>query len=141
VEDAALRVLAAANQPDYRTIADFCKIHQKALEGLFQQVLRLAMKADTIKLVCVALDGSKVKANASKHKSMSCGRIWQEEIALKKDVRRLHDQAEAADDESVRYVKGGAGDAGISPIGIQRVSCRSRLLFPIAMPDILIAPQ
>jgi transposase len=111
VEDVAFRVLAAGNQPDFRTISDFRKIHHKALEGLFQQVLRLAMKAGAIKLGRVALDGSKVKANASKHKAMSYGRMKQEERALKKEVRKLLAQAEAADDEEdTRYGKDKSGD-------------------------------
>jgi len=111
VEDVAFRVLAAGNQPDFRTISDFRKIHHKALEGLFQQVLRLAMKAGAIKMGRVALDGSKVKANASKHKAMSYGRMKQEERALKKEVRRLLAQADAADDEEdTCYGKDKSGD-------------------------------
>jgi transposase len=111
VEDVAFRVLAAGNQPDFRTISDFRKIHHKALEDLFQQVLRLAMKAGAIKLGRVALDGSKVKANASKHKAMSYGRMKQEERALKKEVRKLLDQAAAADEEEdARYGKDKSGD-------------------------------
>ena len=61
-------MLAAANQPDFRTISDFRKIHLEALEQLFQQVLRLALEAGAMKLGRVALDGTKMKANASKHK-------------------------------------------------------------------------
>ena len=111
VEDVAFRVLAAGNQPDFRTISDFRKIHHKALEGLFQQVLRLAMKAGAIKLGRVALDGSKVKANASKHKAMSYGRMKEEERALKDEVRRLLAQAKAADDEEdARYGNDKSGD-------------------------------
>ena len=111
VEDVAFRVLAAGNQPDFRTISDFRKIHHKALEGLFQQVLRLAMKAGAIKLGRVALDGSKVKANASKHKAMSYGRMKQEERALRKEVRNLLAQAEEADRaEDARYGKDKSGD-------------------------------
>jgi transposase len=111
IEDVAFRVLAAGNRPDFRTISDFRKIHHKALEDLFQQVLRLAMKAGAIKLGRVALDGSKVKANASKHKAMSYGRMKQEERALKKEVRKLLDQAAAADDEEdARYGKDKSGD-------------------------------
>ena len=68
IEDVAFRVLAAGNQPDFRTISDFRKIHHKALEGLFKQVLQLALTAGAIKVGRVALDGTKVKANASKHK-------------------------------------------------------------------------
>jgi transposase len=111
IEDVAFRVLAAGNQPDFRTISDFRKIHHKALEGLFQQVLRLAVKAGAIKLGRVALDGSKVKANASKHKAMSYGRMKQEERALQKEVQRLLAQAETADhEEDARYGKDKSGD-------------------------------
>src|SRR5258708_7887725 len=71
VEDVAFRVLAAGNQPDFRTISEFRRLHLKALEELFRQVLRLALEVGALKLGRVALDGSKVKANASKHKAMS----------------------------------------------------------------------
>ena len=73
VEDVAFRVLAAGNQPDFRTIADFRKLHLRALEELFQQVLRLVLEVGALKLGRVALDGSKVRANASKHKAME---LW-----------------------------------------------------------------
>src|SRR5580692_4053526 len=79
VEDVAFRVLAAGNEPDFRTISDFRKLHLQALEELFQQMLRLTLETGMMKLGRVALDGSKVKANASKHKAMSYGRcrlVW-----------------------------------------------------------------
>jgi transposase len=111
VEDVAFRVLAAGNQPDFRTISDFRKIHYKALEDIFQQVLRLAMKAGAIKLGSVALDGSKVKANASKHKAMSYGRMKAEERTLRKEVKKLLARAKAADDEEdTWYGKDKSGD-------------------------------
>lgn len=111
VEDVAFRVLAAGNQPDFRTISDFRKIHYRVLEDIFQQVLRLAMKAGAIKLGSVALDGSKVKANASKHKAMSYGRMKAEERTLRKEVKKLLARAKAADDEEdTRYGKDKSGD-------------------------------
>jgi transposase len=111
VEDVAFRVLAANNQPDFRTISDFRKIHHKALEGLFQQVLHLALEAGAIKLGRVALDGTKVKANASKHKAMSYARMKEEERSLREEVRELLAQAKAADDEEdARYGKNKSGD-------------------------------
>jgi transposase len=111
IEDIAFRVLAAGNQPDFRTISDFRKIHHKALEGLFQQVLRLALNAGAIKLGRVALDGTKVKANASKHKAMSYGRMKEDERRLREEVRNLLAQAKAADDEEdSRYGKDKSGD-------------------------------
>src|SRR6202790_4426865 len=104
VEDVAFRVLAAGNQPDIRTISDFRKLHLKALEELFEQVLRLAFRGGTLKLGRVALDGSKVKANASKHKAMSYGRMQETEKRLREEVRKLLNQAEAADkEEDKRY--------------------------------------
>ena len=99
VEDVAFRVLAAGNEPDFRTLADFRKNHLKALEELFQQVLRLALEVGALKLGRVALDGSKVKANASKHKAMSYGRMEETEKRLRKEVRELLKQAEAVDEE------------------------------------------
>src|SRR5258706_7972548 len=69
VEDVAFRYLAAGNQPDYRTIAEYRHRHLGALAGLFVQVLKLCQEAGLVKLGHVSLDGTKVKANASKHKA------------------------------------------------------------------------
>ena len=111
VEDVAFRVLAAGNQPDFRTIADFRKFHLQALEALFQQVLRLVLEVGALKLGRVALDGSKVKANASKHKAMSYGRMGETEKRLREEVRRLLKQAEATDEEEdKRYGRERQGD-------------------------------
>jgi len=123
VEDVAFRVLAAGNQPDFRTISDFRKLHLKALEELFEQVLRLAFEVGTLKLGRVALDGSKVKANASKHKAMSYGRMQETEKRLKKEVRELLQQAEAADEEEdSRY--GGDRQGDELPEELQRRETR-----------------
>src|SRR6266705_6388163 len=75
VEDVAFRVLAAGNHPDFRTLSDFRKLHLRALQELFGQVLRITLETGTMKLGRVVLDGSKVKANASKHKARSYGRM------------------------------------------------------------------
>ena len=82
-EDIAFRVLAANNAPDFRTISDFRKDHLRALAGLFLQVLKLCQKAGLVKLGHVALDGTKIKANASKHKAMSYKRMQEEERVLR----------------------------------------------------------
>ena len=74
-EDIAFRVLAANNTPDFRTISDFRKDHLSALGELFLQVLALCQQAGLVKLGHVALDGTKVRANASRHKAMSYGRM------------------------------------------------------------------
>jgi Transposase DDE domain/Transposase domain (DUF772) len=111
VEDIAFRVLAAGNQPDFRTISDFRKIHLKTLEGLFEQVLKIALEAGAMKIGRVALDGTKVKANASKHKAMSYDRMQEKEKQLRAEVKQLLEQAEAADaEEDKRYGKDLRGD-------------------------------
>src|SRR5580700_5520393 len=110
-EDIGFRVLAAGNQPDFRTISDFRKRHLAALQGLFDQVLQIALQAGTMKLGRVVLDGSKVKANASKHKAMSYGRMQEEEKRLKEEVKRLLEEAEKVDgEEDARYGREQSGD-------------------------------
>lgn len=94
-EDIAFRVLAAGNTPDFRTISDFRKQHLAALGGLFGQVL--AQQAGLVKLGHVALDGTKLRANASKHKAMSYGRMQTEEARLAAEVAALLQRAEATD--------------------------------------------
>jgi transposase len=123
VEDVAFRVLAAGNQPDFRTIADFRKLHLQALEELFQQVLRLVFEVGALKLGRVALDGSKVRANASKHKAMSYGRMEETEKRLREEVQELLKQAEAADEEEdQRY--GRERQGGELPEELQRRETR-----------------
>ncbi len=88
-------------RPDFRTISDFRQRHLTALAGLFVQVLRLCRKAGLVTLGHVALDGTKLKANASKHKAMSYGRMQSREAeleaAIRAEVDRLLAQAEAED--------------------------------------------
>ncbi|MDH4344157.1 MAG: IS1182 family transposase [Nitrospira sp.] len=96
-EDVAFRVLAANQRPDFRTLSDFRKQHLPALAELFVQVLKLCQRAGLVKLGHIALDGTKLKANASKHKAMSYGRMVTEEARLTAEVTRLLAQAEAAD--------------------------------------------
>lgn len=98
-EDIALRVLAADNRPDFRTISNFRKIHLKALEALFGQVLRLALEAGALKIGRVALDGTKMKANASKHKAMSWKRMRQTERRLRREAREILAEAERVDEQ------------------------------------------
>src|SRR5229473_837314 len=78
-EDVGFRVLAAGNAPNFRTIADFRKLHLATLAGLFEEVLKIALEAGALKLGRVALDGTKVQANASKHKALSYGRMQERE--------------------------------------------------------------
>lgn len=96
-EDVAYRVLAAGNFPAHRTIADFRQQHLAAFTGVFLQVVQIAREAGVIKLGTLVVDGSKVKANASKHKAMSYGRMREEEIRLREQIAALTAQAEAHD--------------------------------------------
>jgi transposase len=123
VEDIAFRVLAAGNQPNFRTVSDFRKIHLVTLEGLFEQVLKIALEAGAMKVGRVAVDGTKVKANASKHKAMSYDRMQEKEKQLKAEVKQLLAQAEAADAaEDQQYGKDRRGDE--LPAELQRRETR-----------------
>jgi len=109
--DAGYRVVAANQRPDFRTISEFRRIHLKALGALFVGVLHLAREAGLVKLGHVALDGTKVKANASKHKAMSYERMLAREAEYARQVEDLLSRAEhtdAAEDE--RYGAGRRGD-------------------------------
>jgi transposase len=111
VDSVAYRFLAAGNEPDFRTISDFRKRHEKALSGLFEQVLKVCRASGLVRLGRVALDGTKIKANASKHKAMSYGRMRDQESALRKEIQDLLRRAEATDrDEDRRYGAGARGD-------------------------------
>jgi transposase len=123
VEDVAFRVLAAGNQPDFRTIADFRKTHLAALRGFFEQVLGLARAMGAPSVGRVAVDGSKIKANASKHKAMSYGRMREKQRQLRDQVKDLLAQAEAADSaEDAEYGRDRRGDE--LPAELQRRETR-----------------
>jgi transposase len=109
-EDIGFKVLAAGNEPDFRTISDFRKIHLEALRGLFEQVLEMALESGAVKLGRVSLDGTKVKANASKHKAMSYGRMKEKRRQLREEVKQLLAQAEATDEEEDRRYGNQRGD-------------------------------
>jgi transposase len=96
VEDIAFRVLAADNHPNLRTISDFRKIHLKMLEGLIEQVPKISLEAGALKVGRVALDRTKIKANASKHKAMSYDRMKKKEKDLRSQIKDLLAQTEAA---------------------------------------------
>src|SRR4051812_25462416 len=95
--DVACRVIVGEDIPDFRTISDFRKIHLARLEALFVEVLKLCALAGLARVGTIALDGTKVKANASRHKAMSYERMKSEEIRLKQEIARLLADAEAAD--------------------------------------------
>ena len=110
-EDIAFRVLAANNTPDFRTISDFRKDNLEALSGLFVQVLALCRRTGLVKLGHVALDGTKVRASASKHKAMSYGRMKEKEAQLSGEVEELLLRAQEVDEEEdLRYGRGKSGE-------------------------------
>ena len=97
-EDVALRVLGAGNFPAHRTISDFRAFHLKELSELFVQVVRLAREMGLVKLGTIAVDGTKVKANASRHKAMSYGHMLKAEAELKAQIAALLSRAKSADE-------------------------------------------
>jgi transposase len=110
VERADFMMIVAGDPPDFRTISEFRRRHLEALADLFVQVLKLAEKAGLVKLGHVALDGTKIKANASKHKAMSYARMKQREAELQAEVARWLEAADAADAEEDRLYGDKRGD-------------------------------
>lgn len=110
-EQVPFRVLCADQHPDHDTIAEFRRRHLGALGNLFVQVLQLCQQAGLVKLGHVALDGTKIKANASKHKAMSYERMAPKIEELEAQIKDLMNQAEAADQqEDDRHGKSKRGD-------------------------------
>ena len=95
--DVACRIIVGEDVPDFRTISDFRKTHLARLEGLFVEVLKLCALAGLTRVGTIALDGTKIKANASRHKAMSYDRMKEEEKRLKEEIARLLAEAEATD--------------------------------------------
>jgi transposase len=109
-EDIAFRVIAANRHPDHDSICEFRKRHLKALAALFVQILRLCQEAGLVRLGHVSLDGTKIKANASKHKAMSYGRMKKTKEELDGEIAELLKKAETVDEEEDRkYGKGKKG--------------------------------
>jgi transposase len=96
-EDVAFRILGAGNFPSHRTICEFRMRHLPELKELFVAVARLAKELGLVKLGSVALDGTKVKAHASKHKAMSYGRMKEQEHKLKEEIEALLERARRTD--------------------------------------------
>ena len=97
-EDVAFRVLGAENFPAHRTIREFRALHLDEFTELFTQVVRLAREMGLVKLGTIAVDGTKVKANASRHKAMSYGRMQASEIELKAQIAALLNKATSTDE-------------------------------------------
>ena len=110
-EDVAFRVLAAGNFPEHRTICDFRKDNLEEFIELFKQVVQIAMSSGLVKLGRIAIDGTKVKANASRHKAMSYDRMKKEEERLEKEIADLIGRAEQSDrEEDEEYGPENRGD-------------------------------
>jgi transposase len=126
-EDIAFRYLSGDQHPDHATIAEFRKRHLEALSGLFMQALRLCSEAGLVKLGHVSIDGTKIKANASKHKAMSYARMNETEARLKQEIDALLAAAEKIDtEEDAQYGKDRHGDE--LPAELQRRESRLQKL-------------
>jgi len=96
-ERISFKVIVGDDIPNFRTISDFRKLHLKELQQFFVQVLQLCQQAGLVKLGHIALDGTKIKANASRHKAMSYGRMLKEEKRLTEEIKQLFERAESID--------------------------------------------
>jgi transposase len=122
-EDVAFRYLSGDQHPDHATIAEFRKRHLEALSGLFTQALLLCSEAGLVKLGHVSIDGTKIKANASKHKAMSYKHMNETEARLKQEIDALLAAAEKTDaEEDAQYGKDRQGDE--LPAELQRRESR-----------------
>ena len=110
-EDVAFRVLAAGNFPQHRTICEFRRRHLEDFERMFVEVVRVAREMGVVRFGTLSVDGTKVRANASKRKAMSYGRMLQEEARLKEEIEGLLERADAVDgEEDERYGEEMRGD-------------------------------
>ena len=109
-ENIAFRVLSNNQHPDHWTLNAFRKRHRAALADLFFQTVQLAQRLNLVSLVSVAIDGTKIKANASKHSAMSYGRMTEEESRLRSLIANYLDDCDKADDDEARRSGGGPGN-------------------------------
>ena len=107
VEDVAFRVLAAGEQPHFTTINQFRARHLEALSGLFVQVVKACQSEGLVRLGHVAIDGTKMKANASKHKAMSYDRMQKDDARLRAEIQEWFERAQAVDEEEDKVEKDG----------------------------------
>lgn len=107
----ALRYLAAGNRPGHRTLARFRRDNAANFAGVFEQVVRVAQEAGLVEMGTLAIDGSRVKASASKHKAMSYGRMKSEDKKLRKEIEQIIDLADGTDiEEDERFGPDFRGD-------------------------------
>ena len=116
--DAAFRVIVGDDVPNFRTISAFRKDHLGVLQGLFVQVRKLCREAGLVKVGLVSLDGTKVKAPASRHKAMSYEDLQKEEERLRKEMTELPAKAEATEaTEDELHGRAARGAGGVDPAG------------------------
>ena len=127
IEDVAFRVLGANNFPAHRTIREFRQLHLQEFSALFVQVVKLAREAGLVKLGRLGIDGTKIKANASKRKAMSYARMKDEEARLEREIAGLLKQAEALD-RSEDAEHGSDGDDGGLPQELKHRADRLRVI-------------
>jgi len=125
--DVAFRVLAAGEHPHFTTVNCFRDTHREALAGLFQQVLGLCMSAGLVKLAHVAIDGTKIKANASKHKAMSADRMEKAEVQLTEEIEALLAKAEAVDAAEDKEFGAGNPEPGLKAEWARRDGRREKI--------------
>ena len=142
-EDLAFRGLTGNQQPDHSRISEIRRGNLAAPKGLFLQILRLCQKAGMVSLGHVALDGTKVQANASKHKAMSHERMLRAEKKLEKEINALIRKAEILDaQEDSKYGKGNLGNELLST-EMEANICRNQTTLvyggdkPLAMSSIM----
>ena len=122
-----LRFLAAGNEPSHRTIARFRQEHVQHFERLFVQIVQIAARSGLLKMGTLAIDGTKLKANASKHKAMSYGRMKTAERRLEEEIRRITGLAQGIDDaEDAEFGPDFRGDE--LPKELQRREDRLRVI-------------
>ena len=126
-EDVAFRVLCANNYPAHRTIREFRQLNLKEFSAVFVQVVRWAREAGLVKLGRLGIDGTKIKANASKHKAMSYARMQEEEVRLKREIAGLLKQAEAQDQAEEKR-SGSHDDDGDLPAQLKRRADRLKVI-------------
>ena len=115
-ENIAFRVLAASNFAAHRTIRDFRALHLGEFTELFVRIVRLAREMGLAKLGAIAVDGTKIKANASRHKAMSYGRMQSSALELKAQIEALVQKATSSDVQQLPMVLNAVkASAGASP--------------------------
>ena len=106
----AFQAIVGDDRPDFRTISDFRKLHLEAFADLFTEVLRLAAELGMVGLGNLSFDGSKFKANASRHKAMSYGYMKKEEERLQAEIKALLEQAKKTDSQEDAALGSRRGD-------------------------------